>query len=314
MNTTDFINDIPLETAYRAHSGTSFVPEKRAESTQADYAETLASDFADLEKLADTPEKKQLLTEEFARYRLGYRRRTLDYLGSRSGLMSTMIAGPANFPVRRMEKKNNAIQKRLNELIEYRERALDAIKKKLCPGLRPIMSGDDDAVERLQEKIDKAERLQEVMRAANKITRKAPKNQPTEEKIAAIVALGLSETTAQKLFQPDYMGRVGFPGFELSNNNANIKRMKDRLETITAAKQAEETTIEGENARLEDCPADNRIRLFFPGKPDADVRQQLKRSGFRWTPSLGCWQAYRNYRTQEMAQSFAGVQLQPATS
>ncbi len=313
MNTTQFINDIPRETAYRAHSGTSFVPEKRAESTQADYAETLASDFADLEKLADTPEKKQLLTEEFARYRLGYRRRTLDYLGSRSGLMSTMIAGPANFPVRRMEKKNNAIQKRLNELIEYRERALDAIRKKLCPGLRPIMSGDSDAVERLQEKIAKAERLQEAMREANKIVRKAPKDKPTEEKIAAIVALGLSEAMARELFSLDFRGRAGFASFELSNNNANIRRLQIRLKTITEAKQKKETTIEGKNARMEDCPADNRIRLFFPGKPDAEIRQQLKRNGFRWTPSLGCWQAYRNYRTQEMAQSFAGVQLQPAT-
>lgn len=156
-----------------------------------------------------------------------------------------------------------------------------------------------------------AERLQEAMREANKIVRKAPKDKPTEEKIEAIVALGLSETTAKELFQPDYMGRVGFASFELSNNNANIRRMKTRLETVTEAKQAKETTIDGENARLEDCPSDNRVRLFFPGKPDADIRQRLKKNGFRWAPSLGCWQAYRNYHTLELAKEFAGGQLQP---
>jgi len=125
------------------------------------------------------------------------------------------------------------------------------------------------------------------------------------------VALGLSETTAKELFQPDYMGRVGFASFELSNNNANIRRMKTRLQSIEAAKQEADTIVEGECARLEDCPADNRVRLFFPGKPDAEIRQRLKKNGFRWTPSLGCWQAYRNYRTLELAKEFAGGQLQP---
>ncbi len=27
----------------------------------------------------------------------------------------------------------------------------------------------------------------------------------------------------------------------------------------------------------------------FPGKPDADTRQSLKTSGFRWNRTEGCW-------------------------
>lgn len=41
--------------------------------------------------------------------------------------------------------------------------------------------------------------------------------------------------------------------------------------------------------------------------PDT-VRDRLKRSGFRWTPSLGCWQAYRNDRSIRLAQEFAGLE------
>jgi hypothetical protein len=37
-------------------------------------------------------------------------------------------------------------------------------------------------------------------------------------------------------------------------------------------------------------PIDNRVRLFFPGKPSADVRSRLKSRGFRWAPSVGAWQ------------------------
>ena len=29
---------------------------------------------------------------------------------------------------------------------------------------------------------------------------------------------------------------------------------------------------------------DNRLQVFFDGKPDADTRAELKSSGFRWAP------------------------------
>lgn len=52
--------------------------------------------------------------------------------------------------------------------------------------------------------------------------------------------------------------------------------MKERLVSVTRNQAKEETVIEGENARLEDCPADNRVRLFFSGKPDESIRADLK--------------------------------------
>ena len=35
---------------------------------------------------------------------------------------------------------------------------------------------------------------------------------------------------------------------------------------------------------------DNRIRLFFPGKPSDEQRARLKKRGFRWSPRAGAWQ------------------------
>lgn len=300
-------SDISLSLAQQAHNGTSFVPEKRGESTVREYVETLTADYQMLLKHADTDEKKALLEEEFQRYRAGYRERTVAWLHARSRMVSSMIAGPSNFPSRQMAKRGDTAHKRLQELLDFRSRALEAIKKKLHPEWRPIMAGDDNAVERLEAKIAKAERCQAVYREANKIIRSKPKNEPADDKIAKLVALGITEANARKLFEPDFCGRIGFADYVLKNNNANIRRMQQRLEQIKRNREAEAAEVEGEYAKMEDCPAENRVRLYFPDKPAAEIRSKLKANGFRWAPSLNCWQAYRNHRSVTAAKEVAGI-------
>lgn len=300
---TEFADDIPLSLARSAHEGTSFVPDRRAEQEREGHRQTLEHDYAELQRLATTPEKQQVLDEEFPRYREGLRRHKMALLHASSRIMSTMIAGPANFPVQRMEKANRSADNRRTEYLEFRERALTAIRRKLCPELRPIMSGDSDAVERLQAEITEAEQMQERMKRVNAVIRKHLKA-GFDVKLAALVAVGESEALARELLTPDCMGCIGFPDYRLKNNGANIRRMKQRLVGIQRNQATPDTSKEGNGIRLEDCPAENRVRLFFPGKPDSDVRDRLKTSGFRWAPSNGCWQGYRNSRTLQVATSF----------
>lgn len=300
-----FLNDIPLDVAMSAHRGTSFTPEKRGHAERADYAQTMAADYAMLAKLIEgKPEMLATLDVEFARYRAGYAAKTRTYLHGRSGIMSSMITGPSNFPVRRMEKRNNASHRKLEDLIGFRERALAAIRKTLLPELRPIMAGDSDATERLAAKIEEAVTHQDLMKRTNAAIRKNFKA-GHEAVTAALVALGHSAAAANQFVQPGQFGGMGYAQYELTNNNANIRRMKSRLVGIERAKVAVPTEREGANARIEDVPAENRIRLFFPGKPAAEVRTELKSNGFRWTPTLGCWQAYRNDRAFSTATKIA---------
>ena len=310
---TPYQSDIPTALAYDAHRHTSFTPDVRATQEQSGYANTLQSDYDSLAKLiVDHAERLPLLEAEFARYREGYRQRTLKHLASRARCASSMITGPSNFPVLRMEKRNEVAHRRLTDLLDYRERALAAIRRTLQPELRPIMSGDADATARLQEKIKAAKLDQEKFKAINAAIRKHRPQGPQAQLEAVAAALlgyypGKNTTAlAEQLLKPDFCGRIGYADYELTNNNANIRRMEQRLASIQRNQSLPTVEKQGAAATIEDCPAENRIRLTFPGKPSAEIRTTLKRGGFHWAPSLGVWQAYRHNHTIALAQQIAG--------
>lgn len=298
-----FAGDIPMSAAVAAHAGTSFVPEKRGETERSSYSAHLEAVYEKLQAHAVKGGTQDKLEEEFSRYRAGYRQRTLAQLHSRSRLMSTMITGASNFPVRRMEKRNAIERKRLEELCAYPEWALRIAIRNLRPDLRPIMAGDDaDALQRLARKIAEAELLQARMKAVNKAHARYVKNPESLDKDDT---LSDEEREMVRSYKPGYSWEPPHPfaPFQLSNHNANIRRMRERVEQIERMQALPEVQVAGVNGiQLEDSPAENRVKLRFPGKPSVEVRTQLKGHGFRWTPSQGVWQAYRNHRTMALAQ------------
>jgi len=165
------------------------------------------------------------------------------------------------------------------------------------------MAGDANAIERLAVKLANMERDQASMKLANAAIRKHAKS-GAEAQVLALVELGFSPARAVDLLKPDFARRIGFADYELKNNNANIRRVRERLEQLEHAHSQPVQEAQGEGVRLEEDPPANRVRVFFDNKPDAQIRERLKGGGFRWTPSLGAWQAYINYRTLELARSF----------
>jgi len=298
----NYINDISESLAVSAFHGTSFSPEKRGAAYRNDYAATLQADYETLARHADKGGTLDKLAEEFERYRAGYRRRMTAWLHSHSRCISSMIAGPSNFPVRRAQKRNDIEHKRMGELIHFRERAIRAAIRNLRPDLAPIMAGDADAIERLQDKLSRLEFLQANMKKIN-AAHKAYKRKPETLLDADLTE---QEKDMIRAYVPAYSWEPHpFAPFQLTNNGATIRQTKARIEQLTAAKAAPTQTKECANGlRVEDCPADNRVRVFFPGKPEADVRAALKSKGFRWSPTIGAWQAYRNTWSLQFAQTF----------
>lgn len=313
-----YVNDIPLATATAAHNGTSHTPERRGEQERSSYANTLAADYATLAKYANTDDKRATLDEMFQAYRVGYRSRYCVMLLAKSRCMSVLVTGGSNFPTARNGKRNASADKRTSETIDFREATLAKITKALRPELRPIMSGDDDATTRLRDKLAALIVQRDAEKAANAAIRKLAKartkttGKPTTqaehmELIALMVQDGTISAGIGKAFMSYARAFPWIPQFG-ANTGAEIRRVEKRLASVTVAKATTDAApVVGEHARLEDSTADNRVRLFYPGKPDAETRTRLKSAGFRWTPSLGCWQAYRNHRTLATATREAGA-------
>ena len=83
-----------------------------------------------------------------------------------------------------------------------------------------------------------------------------------------------------------------YPAYLLSNNNANIRRVRQRIEELSSRSEFAGWTFPGGEAKINE--AENRLQLIFEEKPDADQRQELKSNGFKWAPSQGAWQRQLN--------------------
>ena len=97
----------------------------------------------------------------------------------------------------------------------------------------------------LHAKIEKAEKFQEIMKTANAIIRKKTTN---EQKIEQLQAAGLGDLNAHKLLEPDFAGKIGFPAYMLQNNNANIRRMKQRIQQIETTRATPAARVDFEAA------------------------------------------------------------------
>ena len=117
------------------------------------------------------------------------------------------------------------------------------------------------------------------MIAANKLIKKNDR--------AGLAALGFSEANINKLFNPDFCGRLGFPSFATTNNSAEIRRLKKRIEELTNKQAAAPVVQETELYTYSE--EDNRCQFEFNGKPSEEIRNILKANSFKWSPSRGTW-------------------------
>ncbi len=271
------------QTARVAKNINSFSEYKEGSAT-AEYRHYVDKVYEVVERIA---EEKPHLLEKAERMAGRYSRKLSiyfnDYYRNEASCPSIMISGGGNFPVRKKEKQNSR-RETLHKEWEYLESYARKIEN-LLTMKQPILSGDEQAVELLQEKLDGMVETQNMMKAVNAYYRKEKTldgcPELTQEEIEKLKADMASSW---------HWADVPYLPYELSNNNANIKRTRDRLESLKKVKEAGSQETECEFCKVVENTENMRLQLIFDGKPDPEVREILKKNGFRWAPSQSAWQ------------------------
>lgn len=173
-------------------------------------------------------------------------------------------------------------------------------------GRNGISSDDPTALDQLNAKLARLERRQAFMKQANALIRTGLRTSEAEA-VRLLVATGhVAEHEAWELVRPDFCGRRGFPDYAMSNGNAEIRRIRQRIATLAERATTPVATGSERNgvAWFEDRD-ENRVCVTFPGKPSADVIADLKRNGFRWSPRFGRWQRQTSNAALHHAQRIA---------
>lgn len=180
-----------------------------------------------------------------------------------AGHVSVMIAGPSGYNMRKHEKFMNREGKLWAEYDELQN--IDSKIWAIVQGDKIIKSDDENAIEKLKEKLRKAEEEHAGYKAYNVKARKE--------------------------------GSEVLAGYVLQNSNGRLKGIRDRIKklerlaVIAEATPREEKEING--VMIIDNNEAQRLQIKFPDKPSRECRSELKKNGFRWSPSQGVWQCYR---------------------
>lgn len=259
------------------------MPESRAVAEQAEYVDEMVRLWTALQRFT-TDDNRDDVIAAWERYRESYLGQVRSILASRSNIVSTMIAGSSGFPAARMNKRSEALDRKIAAFLAWRERAHKAIYKQFAPPEnQPISSTDPNALELLQAKLAKLEAAQERMKQANKLVKKNDR--------AGLVALGFTEEQADKLLDGTKFGGPGFAPFELSNNRAEIKRVQTRIADVQRAQQVAETFAPVAFVETDDHPSgtltieDGRVHLSFEERTSKEFYAKLRGAAFLWSPS-----------------------------
>lgn len=218
-----------------------------------------------------------------------YARRMADNMNADSRIgtrcPSILVSGGSNFPVRKKEKQVAAWERNHEEYM-----AIQKYKDKLRAiyyGKEVIRADDEDAIIKLEEKLSGLEAMQERMKEINAYYKKHKTLEGCPE---------LTDEARRKLeagMEMDFrQNPQPYPSWAITNNGANIRTTRQRLEKLREEKSRETSEVRHDDLELtvRENVEDMRLQILFDDKPEPEVRDLLKSWAFKWAPSAGAWQ------------------------
>ncbi|MBQ4009129.1 MAG: hypothetical protein II604_00320, partial [Bacteroidales bacterium] len=230
---------------------------------------------------------------EFFRLLNTYARRLAEYINRDNEIgtrvPSVLIAGPANFPVRKKQKQVAAWDK--NQEF-YNEKVAPVLSKLEYPSRQGIKSSDSDALQKLKDKLERMERNQELMKRTNTDFAKVVKEKKTVGEFMQQVSYLSDEMKKEAMYGIKSWHSKPFPPFQLQNANQEMRRLKQRIAEISKIKEAgdgEAENLENKHFGVERDTDLMRYKLTFDGIPAPEIRSVIKKYGARWSPRNMAW-------------------------
>lgn len=202
-----------------------------------------------------------------------------------ASMPSFLITGGGHFSVHKKEKQNAARDRNMEEWQDIQ----GLLEKIRSTGKGGISSDDPEAVKKLNAKLEKLQNLQETMKAVNAYYRK----NKTLDGCPDLSAESIDKLKAEMASQWHYKD-TPFLSWELSNNNAEIRRVKERIDELLARNNTAYVGWEFDGGRVDANQDINRLQIIFDKKPDENIRESLKKNRFRWSPKNMAWQRQLN--------------------
>ena len=222
---------------YKAHVESEIAQEAEAAgSATAEYRQMVdqAAAIAQRQKERVDPmyhEKIDALLDTYARK---LAENLNDHYAIEARVPSILVAGGSNFPVRKKEKQNAARDRNMQEWQDV-QGILDKIRS---TGMGGISMDDPQAAAKLEAKLVKLESAQETMKAVNAYFRK----NKTLEGCPSLTPEQITKLQ-QEMAQSWHLDKSRpYPAYMLSNNNAEIRRIRGRIEQV---RQHEDTNFAG---------------------------------------------------------------------
>ena len=223
------------------------------------------------------------------------------------------------------EKIESKIEYAKNKAVQLKESSDKFFEKGFCettgiPMGQPILVGHHsekrhrNAIERydnqMRKNIDDAEKAKYYDNKAKRLENNKVISSDDPEAVTRLKSK-LKALVERRQKYKDYNktarkeGKESLNGWVLSNLSQNIRSVKLRIESLEKQGKIEE--IEGKYGEitLKVDKEDNRVRLFFPDKPEDSVRTKLKSNGFRWSPYNKAWQRQLNEWSLNLAREIA---------
>lgn len=246
-----------------------------------------------------------------------------DIISRRASWVPWTVSGPANYPSKRMNARADAQMNAANEWAGKMDRFIENTVSMLRDAIpheqliaeyrsgkrREAIPGDDPlALEKLSARLEGMKERHETKKKINAWWRKHK---------TMIGCPAISEEAAKKIdddmknhkFHID----IPFASYSLSNSLAEIKRIEERIKTISSQRETGAAEQVYNGFTVEQSGADGRINITFDGKPEEAARNVLKSNGFHWSPRAKVWtrQLTENARRALRLYVLPGLQALP---